>query len=451
MKAHRNVQLTPEYVKVPGAAGDGNTIMLACQTVFFYELVNKFLKTEVNASANKADHFLILSWYSGWMKKYGWIGVVIVGWLVSYWLVGSEFEKNKKLEIVTRDLRVIELEEQVASGAAEFERFKMTDQVVRNNELEKEISEIQKTYKLSVVSYQNLMDLRTKTTKTAEMDKLFAGILDFLGKRNYASASAGIAELDKKINDETAKLIVVPVAANVPVNNAPPGSGYSRQQVQSDAGTFTVSLVAGDMGSTKIIVDTAADGDCGNNCPVLPLATYVARSGAYAGVNGSYFCPASYPDCAGKTNSFDLLVMNKNKRYFNSDNNVYSNNPAVIFNGGSMRFVTAASQWGRDTGVDGVLSNYPLTVFNSNVAFGGDSDPKKGSKGNRSFVANKGGIAYIGVVHSATVAEAARVLKAMGMENALNLDDGGSTALYSGGYKVGPGRDLPNVILFVRK
>ena len=41
--------------------------------------------------------------------------------------------------------------------------------------------------------------------------------------------------------------------------------------------------------------------------------------------------------------------------------------------------------------------------------------------------------------------------KAMVMENALNLDDGGSTALYSGGYKVGPGRDLPNAVLFVRK
>lgn len=31
------------------------------------------------------------------------------------------------------------------------------------------------------------------------------------------------------------------------------------------------------------------------------------------------------------------------------------------------------------------------------------------------------------------------------------LDNGGSTALWSGGYKVGPGRNLPNVILFVSK
>jgi len=31
------------------------------------------------------------------------------------------------------------------------------------------------------------------------------------------------------------------------------------------------------------------------------------------GINGSFFCPADYPTCAGKTGSFDLLVMNKNK------------------------------------------------------------------------------------------------------------------------------------------
>ena len=90
-------------------------------------------------------------------------------------------------------------------------------------------------------------------------------------------------------------------------------------------------------------------------------------------------------------------------------------------------------------------------LFNGEIKFGGDDDPKKGSKGNRSFVANKGNTAYIGVVHSATVAESARVMKSLGMENAMNLDNGGSTAVWSGGYKVGPGRNLPNVILFVRK
>ena len=143
--------------------------------------------------------------------------------------------------------------------------------------------------------------------------------------------------------------------------------------------------------------------------------------------------------------------MNKNKTYFNADNNVYSTVPAVIFLSGSMRFVGQSLEWGRDTGVDSMIANQPLVLSGGNVAFGGDGDPKKGSRGSRSFVGNKGSTAYIGVVHNATVAEVGHVLKTLGLENALNLDSGGSTALWSGGYKAGPGRGIPNAILFVRK
>lgn len=212
-----------------------------------------------------------------------------------------------------------------------------------------------------------------------------------------------------------------------------------------------VDIIAADLNSTKVIVDTASDSDCKDNCPVLPLATYVSRNGAFAGVNGTYFCPQSYPSCAGKANSFDLLVMNKNKVYFNSDNNVYSTNPAVIFNGSSIRFVAHAQEWGRDTGVDGVISNFPLLIINGQTQFGGDGDPKKSSLATRPFIAAKGNMVYIGVIRGVTVAESAQVLAAMGMEHAMNLDSGGSTALWAGGYKAGPGRDIPNAILFVRK
>jgi len=242
-----------------------------------------------------------------------------------------------------------------------------------------------------------------------------------------------------------------PKPPSLPVSNTPPGAGYSRQSVQSDAGTFTVSVVAADLGSTRVIVDTASESDCGNNCPVMSLASYVGRRGAYAGVNGSYFCPASYPSCAGKTNTFDMLVMNVNKYYFNSAGNQYSTLPAVIFGSGYIRFVGQTLEWGRDTGIDSMLANYPMLVQGGNIAYAGSGDAKLTSRGNRSFVANRGNTVYIGVVHNVTVDESAKTLKAMGMDNALNLDDGGSTALYHGGYKLGPGRDLPNVILFVAK
>lgn len=249
----------------------------------------------------------------------------------------------------------------------------------------------------------------------------------------------------------TSKPTILPSPARTtpPLTSTVPTSGYSRISVKADTGTFTVSVGVADISTTRVIVDTASDSDCRNNCPALPLAAYVSRRGAFAGINGTYFCPADYPSCAGKENTFDFLVMNPNKTYFNSEMNVYSTNPGVIFGKGYIRFVSAVQEWGRDTSPDGVLSNYPLLVAGGNLVFRGSADPKLESKGARSFVANKGNLVYIGVVHSASVAEAASVLKAMGMDNALNLDNGGSTALWYGGYKFGPGRNIPNAILFV--
>ncbi|MBI4079097.1 MAG: phosphodiester glycosidase family protein [Candidatus Levybacteria bacterium] len=340
---------------------------------------------------------------------------------------------------------------QLAATEKELTALKNENQYVVNQELKAKIKKIETTYKGAQTTYEKLMDLGL-LTKTEKQDELFAEILSLLAAQNYASAEGKLTTLTKQIDDELAKTSpATSIAVNVPVNNTPPGSGYNRQQVKTDIGTFLVDIISADLSSTKVIVDTASDGDCQDNCPTLPLATYVSRNGAFAGVNGSYFCPAEYPSCVGKTNSFDTLLMNKNKVYFNSDNNVYSTVPAVIFGGGWVRFVGRSLEWGRDTGIDSMIANQPLVLAGNNVAFGGDGDPKKGSKGSRSFVANKGNTVYIGVVHNATVAEVGYALKGLGLDNGLNLDSGGSTALWSGGYKAGPGRNIPNAVLFVRK
>ncbi|KKS23357.1 MAG: hypothetical protein UU81_C0031G0001, partial [Microgenomates group bacterium GW2011_GWC1_41_8] len=235
----------------------------------------------------------------------------------------------------------LSLDEKLASISAELTRLQNVDQKLRNDELEEEITSIQKTYSSAVNSYESLLKLREKTTKTQSFDELLTDALVYLSKRNYASASATLADLDKQIKAEEDKLAATAataIPANVPVNNAPPGSGYSRQQVATEIGNYMVSLVAADLSSTRVIVDTASEGTCGNDCPVLSLGDYVSRNGAFAGINGSYFCPAEYPSCAGKTNSFDTLLMNKNKVYFNGDNNVYSTVPVVIFGNGWIRF-----------------------------------------------------------------------------------------------------------------
>ncbi|MDO8741831.1 MAG: phosphodiester glycosidase family protein [Candidatus Roizmanbacteria bacterium] len=353
----------------------------------------------------------------------------------------KNLESNKsKLEIILKKVN------------SDLKDLKSQDQYKINKELEALIKKIEVTYDKAVKSYEKLLDLKNISKKTADFDKAFANILSLLSERNYSSAEAELNLLSTNIDKEKAEIIAsFQIPANVPENNTPPGSGFQQQVVKSDVGDFLVDIVTADLNSTRVIVDTASDSDCRNDCPVLSLGDYVSRSGAFAGINGSYFCPADYPSCSDKKNSFDTLAMNKNKKYINSDNNVYSTVPAVIFSGNSARFVGQSLQWGRDTGVDAVLAMQPLLVSNGNIAFNGDGEPKRGSKGSRSFVGASGSTVYIGVVFNATVAEAAHVIHAMGIQNALNLDNGGSTALWSGGYKAGPGRNLPNVLLFVGK
>lgn len=289
------------------------------------------------------------------------------------------------------------------------------------------------------------------TKKTDAFDKSFAESLSLLSKRSYASAEAILDQLGKKLQETQVQLAATSAAVNAPTSNAPPSSGYQRQNVQTPSGTFLVDIIAADLNSTRVVVDIASDGNCANNCPVLSLSDFAQRSGAFAAINGPYFCPASYPSCADKQNSFDTLLMNKNKVYFNSDNNIYSQVPAVIFQGNSARFVAKSQEWGRDTGVDAVIANRPLLVMNGEIVFYGDAEGKHAAKGGRSFIGATGNTVYIGVVRNATVAEAAITLKTLGVTNALNLDDGGSTALWSGKYIAGPGRNLPFGILLIRK
>ena len=358
-------------------------------------------------------------------------------------LAAQEKSLDNKLTITLESLK---------KSQQELTDLQNQDQYNINQELEKTITSIDDAYKKSVVVYESLIKLKESSSKTAKLDEAYVAVLNQLIKREYASAQASLVKLQKDINTQQASVASsFSIPANVAANNAPPGSGYRRQKVSAEIGEYLVDIISADLNSTRVIVDTASDGDCRDNCPVLSLAEYAARSGGFAAINGPYFCPASYPACAGKTNSFDTLIMNKGKHYFNSDNNVYSNVPAVIFSGGSARFVGQSSQWGRDTGVDSVIASQPMLLSGGIITFGGDGEPKRGSKGPRSFIGASGSIVYIGVVHNATVAEAAHVLKALGIQNALNLDSGASTGLWNGGYVIPQGRATPFGIILQRK
>lgn len=305
------------------------------------------------------------------------------------------------------------------------------------------------TYKVALKSYEKLTDLRDSGAKTKTLEVRFAEILKLLGERNYTEAKSKIELFDKELL--VAAITPVPKIDNLPVNNIPPQAGYNRQKVAIDGGEFAVDIITVDLTKNKIIVDTASEGDCKQDCPVKSLGDYVARSGGWAGINGPYFCPATYPACTDKKNTFDTLIMNKNKTYFNSDNNVYSSVPAVVFSTTS-RFLAKTADWGRDTGVDSVIAGQPLLVWDGQSRFGGDGDPKKSSIGNRVFIGATDNTAYLGIVRNVSVAQAAQVIAKMGIKYAINLDSGGSTAMMANGkYVAGPGRDTPFGIIVVRR
>jgi len=249
-------------------------------------------------------------------------------------------------------------------------------------------------------------------------------------------------EIDKIIVASTPK---VPNVANAPASNIAPASGYRRQKVSTSRGEFVVSMVVAP--GARAVIETAGDSDCSDNCPTKSLAEYVAANSGFAGINGSYFCPPDYPQCQGKINTFDTLAVNgRSKAVLNRANNVYSTVPLVASYGTNLSFYDQTVQWGADTSSGGGLANYPRLLRDGSVA-----TTQENGKGTRGFIGMKDGAIVIGHIYGASFADAGETLKTLGLQNALNLDGGGSSALWAdGGYKVGPGRGLPNAIVLVK-
>lgn len=385
-------------------------------------------------------------------KIYLLLSLILLGLSVYLYTSYSHRLQSANLDYSYLNTQLSQTKQKLTQIQSDYDTLRQVDQYLQNQTLSNEISSIQKTYQQVVVTYENLLDLKDKTSKTDPLDESLAKSLAFLSKRNYASASATLVNLnldiDKKAK-EIATSFTIPIA--VKPADTPPGSGYRRQLVQTSIGDFMVDIIAADLGTYKVVVDTASTSNCQDNCPVMSLSDFASRSGAYAAINGPYFCPATYPSCADKKNSFDTLLMNKSKTYFNSDNNIYSSVPAAIFSTTS-RFVSKSSEWGRDTSVDSVIAGQPLLVFNSQAMFSGDGNAKKTSKGSRSFIGATDNQVYFGVVHNATVADVSQVLTKIGIKNAINLDSGASTGLwFSGKHLITPGRLTPFGILLVRR
>lgn len=236
--------------------------------------------------------------------------------------------------------------------------------------------------------------------------------------------------------------------------SGPPGSGLSTITVSTDKGNFKVTVLSLDLGNTRVITDTANDNDCGNGCLVKNLQAFVNLNGGFAGVNGTYFCPITYPDCASKTNSFDYPVYNTRLGHWINNGNLFWNGRAMMyFDGSGAHYVQDAKNY--SGAANAAIVNFPGLVSDSTVQIDDNQsglDPKQVAKGTKVGMGVRGNTIMIVVAQNVNMQEFAYVFKSLGVSGALNLDTGGSTALYYGGHYVfGPGRDIPNAVIFASK
>lgn len=377
-----------------------------------------------------------------WRILIGSYLIAIIGGLG--WFTWDEMVVAQKLYIAQVANQEI-AQNQLSTVEQELELLKQDDQLLKNASLSAEIANIEKVYAEGAKLFEDRADLVIMAGKVYAVDKAIAKFLGLLGEKKWEEAR----EQAKQVSAEIEKLIVAAVPkvaiSNATISNSLPGSGYSRQKVTTSRGEFVVSMISAP--GARVMIEIAGESDCSDNCPTKSLAEHIAAAGGFAGINGSYFCPPDYPKCQEKVNSFDTLaVSGRTKAVLNRANNVYSTVPLVAAYGNNLSFYDQTVQWGVDTSSGGAIANFPRLLRDGNVATSDDS-----SKGMRGFIGKKDNVIVIGHVYAASFADTAEVLKTLGLQNALNLDGGGSSALwYEGSYKVGPGRGLPTAIVLVR-
>ncbi|MCR4256816.1 MAG: phosphodiester glycosidase family protein [Candidatus Uhrbacteria bacterium] len=225
--------------------------------------------------------------------------------------------------------------------------------------------------------------------------------------------------------------------------------------VSAATGSFSVELVKLQRKRYRMITETAEGRDCGSNCAAISLRDYVTATQADAGIHGSYSCPPDYADCVEKINTFL-------SPFFDTTAGAMINQSGMAVHKGPMLTYSPEGLYRffhRTRDVTGAMeaaaSNYPSLVENGTVIVQSEErleDEMRTTKGVRGAIGIDDHFVYLVIARQATVPDVAEIMKTLGSTHALNLDGGGSAALwFEGSYAFGPGRLLPNAILFKQK
>jgi hypothetical protein len=284
-----------------------------------------------------------------------------------------------------------------------------------------------------------------------------------------ADAFQVMRELGLGISDNDLGLIAVAAESATPptpaadTDPAPTGIAYRDETVSVASGEYRVRWLTVSRSQYRPLTATAWTADCDRDCPAQSLADYSAQLNAVAGINGSYFCPPDYASCATSINNYLWPVFDSARdRMFNEDNLKYHERPMVVVNtdgapsllrNAKTEFGWSVAEYENQTGqqVAAALGNYPALIDNSSVVVWNEPTLEGGMTTSR---VRRGAWGWnetdylLVVIEAATVPALAEVMQALGAQEAMNLDGGGSAALWlDGEYRVGPGRELPNALL----
>jgi Phosphodiester glycosidase len=256
--------------------------------------------------------------------------------------------------------------------------------------------------------------------------------LNILLKFGAAITPANLAKIHKAVESES-------------VNNF--SSYTAAEKISTGSGTFSANVAKIDLSAyaPKIITASAGVNNCTVNCPTEPLVQLAVNQRAFAAIAGVYGVP--FYDSPSKTMinanrlsaSAPLIAFDvNNKFYYYSSANQFSAKNFSSINGAAL----AAAFVGRVKLVEnGQVKSVAASVRTVRNAFG----YKQGS-------GNPLGTVYLVSASNVTLAQLAKVMKTLGVDYAVSLDSGAYNAFFYGDeYKVGPGSNVPNAILFAAK
>ena len=352
----------------------------------------------------------------------------------------NNFKKNFEEELFNDHLAILErnkLTHDLNTLQSQLEQIKTDDELTKVEEIYSKFQDFQ-----AKITRNQKVKVETKESE----EKLTVWGTKLLNKE-FEALNTEIDEQVKKLDADYQKYI-----AALPKPGAT-GEGYSYTTVNIDQGSFGVYLIKVPLSSVKVKTVAAITSDCRDNCPTKSLADYVKEAGGYAGMNGAYACPPDYASCAGKVNSFDFAFYNSNSgTWINKNALTWFKTGMFTFSGSSSNFYKETSDYDGDS-VSGAISNFPSLLEDRNVVvFDGDMDSyQRDVKALRGAIGVGDDTLYLALITRATVVDAAYVMHALGAKHALNLDGGGTAAMYiNGRYAVGPGRSLTNAIVLTK-